>query len=218
LLVEARPGPEQFLCCPPDSALYQLRAALDAGLDDPAAHVLHARIWQQLGRPDVGLALLRSRSVALLADPQPALLEVFADLSLATGNIADYLRFQRRRAERDQANASDILSTAYLTAADRHSERGDEALCLCCLRRAQRLRPDDPDLLLRLADMAWGAGRSTEARTLYHRLLELRPAHPQRARLLERLALPDESAPDAQTRGHASAAPTNVFSARVSVE
>jgi len=105
-----------------------------------------------------------------------------------------------------------------LTAADRYSERGDEALCLCCLRRAQRLRPDDPDLLLRLADTAWGAGRSTEARTLYLRLLELRPSHPHRARLLERLAPPDESAPDGQTRGHASAARTNVFSARVSVK
>ncbi|MCH7871654.1 MAG: tetratricopeptide repeat protein, partial [Planctomycetes bacterium] len=42
LLVEEREEQDSFLCCPEQSALYQLRRALDAGLDTAQAPPLHA--------------------------------------------------------------------------------------------------------------------------------------------------------------------------------
>ena len=67
LLVEER-APGQFLCCPENSAFFRVRRALDAGLDQPALHLLHARIWASLGKADVGFALLQRREAELLAD------------------------------------------------------------------------------------------------------------------------------------------------------
>ncbi len=57
---------ERFLCCPRESALYCVRRALDAGLDDPALHLLHARIWDQAGRSVMALAVLRAHEAEIL--------------------------------------------------------------------------------------------------------------------------------------------------------
>jgi len=188
LLVELQSEPDRFLCCPPESALYQLRQALDAGLDEPAAHVLHARIWQRLGRPQVGLGILKSRAAILLASPDDAVLKAFADLALDAGALPEYLRYERRRAELHPEQREAILFNACLTAAERYSRAGDEQLYLQWLDRAAHLRPNDVETLLRLADAEWATGRAAQAAPLYRRLLTLSPDHPQRGHILERLA------------------------------
>lgn len=188
LLVEARPGVERFLCCPRDSALYQLRAALDGGFDEPAAHLLHARIWLRLDRPQLGWAVLQSRAALLLADPTDETLQVFADLALAAGELRDYLRFERRRAADRPAEEAAIMAAAYVTVAEKYAQRGDEGLYLHWLHRAARVRPDDTALLLRLADAEWSAGHVARAAERYRQALRLDPHGPQRDHILARLA------------------------------
>ena len=187
LLVESRPGTDCYLCCSPASALYQLRQALDAGFDEPAAHVLHARIWQRLGKPRVGLNLLRGRAAVLLVDPTPKVLSAYSDLSLAADELAEYLRYERLRADLTPARRDEILGAAYLTAAERHSLRGEEVLYMLWLRRALGHRPRDAALLVRLADGEWDAGRYEKAWPLYRRLLAVDPGHARRAEILSRL-------------------------------
>ncbi len=196
LLVETRPGTDCFLCCPPASALFQLRLALDAGFDAPAAHVLHARIWQELGKPRVGLNLLRGRAAVLLVDPTPKVLTAYADLALAADELAEYLRYERLRAARTPAQRDEILGAAYLAAAERHSLRGNETLYMHWLRRALDHLPRDAALLARLADAEWDTGRREEAWPLYRRLLAADPGHARRAEILSRLGEEAAAAPD----------------------
>jgi len=187
LLVEPRPGADCFLCCPPASALYQLRQALDAGFDEPAAHVLHARIWQELGKPQVGYSLLRGRAAALLSDPTPQVLAAFSDLALASDDLGGYLRYERLRAAQRPERRDEILGAAYLAAAERHNLRGNETLYIEWLRRALAHRGNDAALLVRLADAEWDAGRHEQAWPLYRRALRVDPNHARRAEILLRL-------------------------------
>ena len=187
LLVERR-GPRRFLCCPEVSALNQLRRALDAGLDVPAAHLLHARIWQKAGKPQIGLALLESREAVLLESHDQAMLAAFAELALEADVLDDYLRYCQMRADCEPRRRAEILSKAYVAVAERYGQRGEEALYREFCYRALRLRPDDLKLMLHLAEAEWSDGRRDEATTLYRRVLEREPTHPRRRQMLERLA------------------------------
>lgn len=188
LLIEKRREPDWFLCCPRESALYALRQALDAGLDEPAAHCLHARIWQQAGHPEVGLAILQSREAVLLADATPETVATFADLALAADAMDAFLRYARQRAALELERRGEILHDAYRAAAERYNQRGDEAMYRELLRRALALQPEDVELMLQLADSLWNAGVRNQATIWYRRVLECAPGHPQRTRILERLA------------------------------
>jgi hypothetical protein len=187
LVVEPRPGPDRFLCCGRESALFQLRLALDGGLDSTTAFVLHARIWQRLRRPEAAFSILRSREGELLAEGGDGL-SVLSALALETDALADYLRYEQRRAQRAAPQRDDILSAAYLTAAERYNARGDEALYSEWLARAGQLQPRSAELRLRLGDALWSAGQRTAAAAHYRAVLDARPNHPQREHIAERLA------------------------------
>jgi tetratricopeptide (TPR) repeat protein len=187
LLIEKRDEADRFLCCPPASALYTLRRALDAGLDEPAAHLLHARIWQQAGRPEIGLAILRSREALWLENASPETLATFAEIALAANALDDFLRYARLRAARQPQRRDEILFEAFTAVAERYNQRGDLTLSREFLRRAVALRPENVPVMLRLADAVWDTGGREEAATWYRRVLEREPAHPERRRILERL-------------------------------
>jgi len=188
LLTEKRAEPHRFLCCPENSALYQLRRALDAGLDEPRAHLLHALIWQRAGRPTIGFAVLKSREAVLLESADPGTAAVFARLALDADALSDFLRYARLRAQRQPEQRDRIMAEAYLAVAERYSERGDNALYAAYLRRALELRLDDVKLMLRLADADWAAERHHDAVLGYRRVLERDPRPAERTRILERLA------------------------------
>lgn len=188
LLVEPRGGPDLFLCCPDASALYQVRRALDAGFEQPGAFVLHARIWQRLGRPEVGLAIVRGREAQLLEAADESALRVFSELALDANALDDYLRFERLRAERTPDQRNKILRNACLAVAERFNRRGEPALHLAFVKRALRHEPDNARVMLRLADALWELGLREDASGWYRRVLQQERAHPERARMLERIA------------------------------
>lgn len=181
------------LSCPPQSAMYQIRRALDASLDEPAAHVLHARIWERCGRPEIGLAILQGREQFLIEANDRTAIEALADLALAAGRLRDYLRYARKLARCCPEQGEEILWRAYLAAAERYNQRGEEAVYAALLRRALELRPGDVGLRLRLADADWEAGRTRAAVQNYRVVLEQEREHPERLRILARLEA--ESAP-----------------------
>ena len=187
LLLEKRDEDDRFLCCPPASALHVLRRALDAGLDEPAAHRLHARIWQQAGRPEIGLAILQSREALWLENPSPETLRSFAEIALAANALDDFLRYARLRAAREPQRRTEILFDAFVSAAERYNQRGNATLSRELLRRAAALRPENVAVMLQLADAVWDGGERDEAATWYRRVLEREPAHPDRRRILQRL-------------------------------
>ncbi|MBU0617431.1 MAG: tetratricopeptide repeat protein [Planctomycetes bacterium] len=187
LLIERSDETDRFVCCPPASALYALRRALDAGLDEPAAHLLHARIWQQAGRPEIGLAILQSREALWLESASAETLATFAEIALAANALDDFLRYARLRAAREPQRRTEILFDAFTAAAERYNQRGDLTMSRELLRRAVALRPENVAVTLQLADAVWDTGDRAEAATWYRRVLEREPAHPARRRILERL-------------------------------
>lgn len=188
LLVREHGEPDRFLCCPPESALYALRRALDAGLDEPAAHLLHARIWQRAGQPEIALAILQGREALWLEDASAETLATFAEVALAADALDGFLRYARLHAAREPQRRDEILFDALTAAAERYNQRGDLTMSRELLRRAAALRPDDVPTLLRLADAVYDGGDQAEAATWYRRVLEHEPNHPQRRRILRRLA------------------------------
>lgn len=77
------------------------------------------------------------------------------------------------------------ISAVSTCGANRHTEH---CTSIEWHRRATRLRPDDPTVLLQLADAEWAAGLHGEAAKHYQYLLERAPKHAERPRILERLA------------------------------
>lgn len=186
LLLEERES-HQFTCCPRASAMYHVRRALDAAPDNDAAHLLHAMLWTRLGRGEIGLQIVRSREPLLLRSGSPAVLEQMAQVALGADDLSAFLRYSRLRADRDLERREEILVDAYRSLAARFNDRGQPDLHADALRRAVKLRPDDPALALELADAEWSLGRRAEAARLYRRLLQEQPLHPERQRTLQRL-------------------------------
>ncbi len=187
LLVEQRDGPEHFLCCPRESALYSLRRALDGGLDDSAADRLHARIWRQVGRPEIGLMILQSREARIGDAVSEELLVELSELSLASGRVEEFLRYARMHADRESTGGERIMFEAYCAAAEQYNQRGDEVLAREFLRRALKHRPGDVGVMLRLADALWETNERESAGLWYRRVLQREPLHAERARILGRL-------------------------------
>ncbi len=136
---------------------------------------------------------MQAREAALLEPGSAVLdeaLETLAGLALESDRIDEYLRYVRLMADRRPDQADEILLATYLKVAERYNQGGDAGLCAAFLRRAMTLRPDDLELKLRCADAEWDAQRHEEARRLYRMVLEAEPTHPQRVRMLERVAGP----------------------------
>ncbi len=186
LLIEPRGG-GRFLCAPSDSALYQVRAALDGGLDEVAVHLLHAQIWAALGREPVAVAILTAREPDLMALRSDALLAAAQRVAQQAGAVTLMLKLARRRARLDPQREDAILAQAYVAAADVYAEAGEASLHVAMLERAVARRPDDAALRLRLADALWDAGQRPEALRHYRAWLELEADGRVPRRVIERL-------------------------------
>ncbi len=188
LLVEPRGAGDRFLCCPRESALFEVRRAIDGGADDALVHCLHARVYVAAKMPQRGLALLREREATLLEQPTAEVALVFLDAALAADDIELAMRYALRAADADPPRRAEILHRAYLQAAERYNQRGDDALFAEFLRRAADLRPDDVPLALRLAEVEWSADRRRAAVEIYTRLVRDHPGLAGDATILQRLA------------------------------
>lgn len=195
LLIDARRARDSFLCCPRASALFEIRRAVDAGLDTPELHCLHARAWAQAGMPERGLQLLKDRAAMLLERPEPATVRAYLDLALAAGDLEQAPRYALAAAALAPQHRNDILHDAYVRIAEAYNQRGNEPLYVEYLNRALELQPGDVRLSLRLADAEWQAERRGAAVRIYERLLRDHPELGGDQLILQRLA--DAQAPPA---------------------
>lgn len=188
LLLERRDGNERFWCCPQESGMYQLRRALDDGLDEPAAHLLHARLWIAIGRPATAWTIFTAREAELIEVADDAALAELIDTGLEVGAVGDALRLVKLRAARSGAQAAAVLAAGYERAADHYAAAGDVPLHADMLDRAVEQRPRDAALRIRAADAAWAAGRASAAAAHYEAAIALDAAWRSEPRVVERLA------------------------------
>ncbi|MBW7905205.1 MAG: tetratricopeptide repeat protein [Phycisphaerae bacterium] len=186
LLLEARED-GRFLCCPAESAMHQVRRALDGGCDEPAAHLLHARLWLRAGRAEVAWRIVAAHAPRLTAAGDPEVLAALGEVALAAGEVREFLRFAQARADALPEQRDVLLCAAYREAAEHYGRSGDAVLHAAMLRNAAAHCGPDTGLMLRLADAEWVVGRKESAVRGYRQVLERAPGHPERARLLSRI-------------------------------
>lgn len=187
LLIELGRVAGEFVCVPPESALYQVRRALDEGLEEPSARLLHARIWQRVGKPRLGFAILKASEALFSEEMRKEAYGVLAELALAADEYGEYLRVARRRAELDPPKRKAILGGAYVALAEKYNERGDEKMFVECLVRALEQDAENIELLVRCGDACWDVGRKEEAASAYREALRREPNHVQRERMVRKL-------------------------------
>jgi len=184
-LIEPLPGdPNRFHAAPRKSAIFHLQKALDAGLDDPAAHLLHAEIFLNTRRFERAVQLYRALDGRV---PQPDLARYHAEFAQAcfgAGDIDGYLEHLREAATLDPAAYRPRLGDAYRAVADRYSAEGDLEQYLRYLRLAIDESPESADLHYTLGNALHEAGRLLEASRAWRLTLELQPDHPDRQRML----------------------------------
>lgn len=176
------------LCAPPDSAIALVRHALDEGVNDAACHLLHARIWHAAGRPESARAVIRSRPEDFWRTLDPRGLEHLIAICMDSGDIEAALTWSRTLADRIPARRNEIMAATYLAAADVYNQRGNADIHRDYLRRALELRPEDANVMLRLADADWECGDRERAVRAYRALLENLRSPAAESRILERLA------------------------------
>ena len=194
LVVEKGKRNGTFVCCQEQSALYQVRRALDAGCVEPQAHLLHARIWQSLERPALAWAILQAHESAIVELGDAETLETCSALALANDEVGAYLTYERLRAKQvDEAERAPLLQHAYEQVASVYGRSGRVALQAAFLQRAAVLHAPSADLSLQLGDALWSLNKHAEASLWYRRVLEKEPRTSQRDRILSRLAIAAES-------------------------
>jgi len=176
-----------FLTCSDESAVYQVQAALDTGLDTPEVHRLHARVWLLAGRPERAVAILHDREDRLPERESGEFWHWYGQAALAADDLETSARCLKQAVMWNPARFQPTLAEAYQTLADRYSRRGDLPAYVGCLEQAGALAPRDADLRYRLGNAYWEAGRLADAARQWQVTLELDPDHPQRLRLLEQL-------------------------------
>lgn len=171
-----------------ECALVSARRALDSGVDTPALWLVYARCLLAGRQEHAAWAVVQRRRAALLEESEaPALLEA-AEVAVAAGRLADYVAFVEQAAKRDPQRGPDLQFSAYGRLAEEYNLRGEEAESLAFLNRALELRPDDAEMRLRVADALWAAGERVLASDNYRLVLSAAPGHPERRRMLQRLA------------------------------
>ena len=133
------------------------------------------------------MAIVKGREALLLENPRTEVLEVLARLAFEADALSDFARYARVQARLDPEHSQRVIKQVYMRLAERFNQRGNGKMYGKCLDRAARLDPHDVDLALRRAEAAWSAGRRRDAAESYRHVLELKPDHPQRRHIVERL-------------------------------
>ena len=177
----------RFLVAPEASAIYHLQRALDAGLDTPLVHLLHADIWLRARRYDRALRIYQALEEKVPAAEQARYYRHFAGACLATDDVEGYLIRLKQALAVTPKTDERVLADAYRRVAQHYNAAGDLDNYIHYLQLAVGLDPESADLHYCLGNAFDDAGRLQNASRHWRITLELQPDHPDRRRMLERV-------------------------------
>jgi len=167
------------------SALFHARAALDAEPDNVAARLLLADIWLATRRPGRARAAYAGVEDRVPEEQQADYYHRYAQACLGAEDMGGYLRCFREAAARDAERYGAGLAEAYRRVAERYGAEGDLDNYIRHLELALREAPASAELHYTLGNACFEAGRRQDASRHWRITLELKPGHPDRARMLE---------------------------------
>ncbi|HAK95233.1 MAG TPA: hypothetical protein DCM87_09575 [Planctomycetes bacterium] len=178
-----------FLCAPEASAAYQLAKALADGMGDrPDIHVLLATTYLNAGRCAEAYARFTAIGPKVPEGDKALFLYYHAQAAFGTGRYDEYLALLGEAIALDREAYGSTLVDAYLKVADRRNQAGDLAGYTEFLTKAVGETPANAALHLKLGNAYAEAREYDKARTQWRMVLDLEPDHPERMRLLNRMA------------------------------
>lgn len=173
----------RYLCCPPESAFYQVRQALDQQPDLLPAQILLIDLHLRLGEFEAARGTLSGIEDRLRQTENAEVVAEGLRLARACRSATLVMRLASRYAALRPDQRDAVLFDAYYFAANQYALRGQAALYRAFMGRALEIRADDPKLIAPYADSLWRCGRKTDAAAWYEHILTLEPAHAERARM-----------------------------------
>lgn len=175
---------DTYYVCPPASAIYQLQAALDAGVDTVDVHLMRADVWLHTRRYDQALTAYRAAEDQVPTEDRAAYYARSAEAALGADELEEYLARVERAIELDPETYRPRLGDAYRNLAERYTQRGDLPATIQYLELAIREAPEAAELHYRLGNVYWETRRAADAAQQWRITLELCPDHPDQDRML----------------------------------
>jgi tetratricopeptide (TPR) repeat protein len=185
LLDPATGNPPKFEIAPPNSAVYQAYRARELGLRTWELDLLIADIWREARRFDRAVTEYQAVDQRVPPTHRATYCARYADALLGTGDRDGYLTRLREAADLDRAAYAPLIEPAYLRVVELYNQDGDAVKYLAFLESAVERLPGSSALHELLGQAFWEHGRPGDAARQWRITLELRPDHPDRARLLE---------------------------------
>ena len=177
--------PDRYYVCPRSSAIYQIRQAIDAGLDDAVTRLLQADICLAAGRHEQALAIYRSIESRVPPEERAGYYFRSARAALGVDASDEYLARLRQAIDLDPQRYGPSLADAYDAMARRCSRQGELEMYIRYLEQATDVSPVSAQLHCRLGNAYWEANRRADAARQWQVALELQPDHPDRKRMLD---------------------------------
>lgn len=181
------PEADVFRTAPRMSAIYHAAAARAAGPDTPSKRLLVGDIWLKAGRFDRATAIYQTLRDQVPEQERAAYFGRYAHACFGTGNVDGYLANLKQAVLLDEATYGPRLTDAYRLVAERYSAAGDLPHYVYYLDLAVQREPESAELHYLLGNACFEANRPADASRHWRIALQLRPDHPDRIQILERI-------------------------------
>ena len=185
-LIERVPAStDGFRAAPRKSAIYQIAAAIDGGMEEGAdVQMLLANTYLNARRFEQAYELYQKLGETVPEQDRALHNYYFAQSALGVGKYDEYLAHLQQAAKLDPDGYESALVDAYLNVADRYNQTGDLTKYIEYLSKALQQNPQAASLHLKLADAYEEAEQYDQAVQQWRMVLDLEPDHPRRTELL----------------------------------
>ena len=179
------PGqPDVFVVSSTESAIFHAHQALKLGSNTTETRLLLGDVWLGARRWRRATAEYRRIKDQVPDAKRAAYFHSYARAVWGMGDVEGFVSRMERAAELDRATYGPLLGRAYVDAAEWYNQEGHLPKYIEYMRRAVARAPGSSELRYRLGNALGEHGRWDDAVLQWRIALELRPDHPDRARML----------------------------------
>jgi tetratricopeptide (TPR) repeat protein len=183
-LIEALPdAPHTFNCAPVNSAVYQVKKALQMGIAVPEARLLFANVYFNTHRLTRAIELLLGMEKDIKEEDKPLFYDHLGQAYFLTGRYDEFLAAVKKSTAKDAEAQKQALEEAYHSIAQRYEQVGDAVSQINYLLKCVKGAPTNAQYHLELGDAYFRQNDYAKAATHWGMTLDLQPDHPERMRI-----------------------------------
>ena len=187
-LIEAAPwGADTFHCAPVHSAIYQVKKAMDMGIESPEASLLFANIYFHTNRFERAIGLFLQIEAEIADEDKELFYTYLGQAYFRTGRYEEHLDAIKEATAADPEAQRQALEGAYYSIAERSKQLGDTESQIAYLLKCIESAPTNAQYHLDLGDAYYRLEDYENAATQWRMTLDLQPDHPEQMRLINLL-------------------------------